>query len=447
MKPMDLNTLLYIVGAISLLFGLLMLLYYRVMPNIKGPLSWALGSLSVVVGTVLFAAYPIVPGYFAFVIGGSITIASIAFYLSGIQLFRYEKYNHYTFYVIIITQFVSSNFFYLVYPNPQLRMSSFSLISVVASVIVIVELIKPAKSEYRLAYILISVVFGISALTSLNRALAIFILRPEEAHVPISANLVFYFMGSITQALLMFAFLLLISLKIAERLEQKVQAQRKFYSIIAHDLSGPVGMMNVMLNMVSRDGDIDEVRKNKIYGEVENLSGSTYHLLQNLLYWSRNQLEDLSPVIKKFDLDNLIQHNIDLMSQLAKTKNLEIEYSPNPDLICNADVRMIDTVIRNLISNAIKFSHSNNKIDLECGFNGPFIVLRVTDYGVGMNEQTQKNLYLFNGNNTNLGTRGERGSGLGLSLCKEFIEGNGGSIQIFSKEDEGTEVTVTIPSA
>lgn len=135
------------------------------------------------------------------------------------------------------------------------------------------------------------------------------------------------------------------------------------------------------------------------------------------------------------------------MSQLAKTKNLEILYDSNPDLIAKADVRMIDTVIRNLISNAIKFSHTSNKIEIDCQFNGSFIVLRVTDHGIGMTEEVQKHLYFFYGNNSGTGTRGERGSGLGLSLCKEFIEENGGSIQIFSKENDGTEVTITIPSA
>lgn len=447
MKPLDLNTLLYVIGAISLLFGFLMLLYYKLTPTIKGPLQWALGSFSVVAGSFLFAAYPGVSGYLAFVVGGTITVTSISYYLAGIQLFRKKKINKVIFFGLIGLQFILSNVFYLIIPNPQWRMATFSLICVAGSLLVIFELLRPAKQEYRLAYILVSVVFGISAFTSLYRAIAILILRPEEAHVPISANLLFYFMGSITQALLMFSFLLLISLKIAERLEQKVQAQRKFYSIIAHDLSGPVGMMNAMLNMINRDDDMDEPRKTKIYGEVENLSSSTYHLLQNLLYWSRNQLEDLRPNIKKFDLDNLIHNNIELMSQLAKTKNLEISYNSNPDLIAKADVRMIDTVIRNLISNAIKFSHTSNKIEIDCQFNGSFIVLRVTDHGIGMTEEVQKHLYFFNGNNPGTGTRGERGSGLGLSLCKEFIEENGGSIQIFSKENDGTEVTITIPSA
>lgn len=447
MKQLDLNTLLYIVGAISLLFGLLMLLYYKLMPSINGPLHWALGSFLVVTGTFLFAGYPFVSGYLAFVVGGMVTVASISCYLAGIQLFREKKINKVVFYGLIGLQFILSNIFYLVIPNPQLRMATFSLICVAGSLIVIFELLRPAKKEYRLAYILVSVVFGISAATSLFRALAILILRPEEAHIPISANLVFYFMASISQALLMFSFLLLISIKIAERLEQRVQAQRRFYSIIAHDLSGPVGMMNAMLNMINRDDDMDEQRKTKIYGEVENLSSSTYHLLQNLLHWSRNQLEDLRPNIKKFDLDNVIQNNIELMIQLAKTKNLEIVYASNPDLICLADVRMIDTVIRNLISNAIKFSHVNDKIKIDCQFNGAFVILRVTDHGAGMSEEVQKHLYHFNGGNPGIGTRGERGSGLGLILCKEFIEGNGGSIQIFSKENDGTEVTITIPSA
>lgn len=445
MKPLDLNTLLAIVGAISLLFCLLMLLYYRLTPTIKGPLHWALGSFSVVIGAFLFAGYPYISGYLAFVVGGTVTVTSIAYYLAGIQLFRNKEINYIYFYGLIGAEFLASNIFYLVIPNPQLRMSTFSLICVAGSLNVIFELLKPAKKEYRLAYILVSVVFGISATTSLFRALAILILHPEEAHIPISANLIFYFMASVTQALLMFSFLLLISIKIAERLEQKVQDQRKFYSIISHDLSGPMGMVNVMLNMVNHDDEVDSKEKKQIALEAEKLSASTYNLLQNLLVWSKNQLEDLRPKALSFDLDKVIRENIEFMQQIAITKNISIAYKHNPELKCFGDFRMIETVVRNLISNAVKFTNSGGCIRILCENAEKFVRLVVTDSGIGMSEEVQKRLFSVKERTSSTGTSGEKGSGLGLMICKEFVELNNGTLQIKSTVNKGTEVMVTLP--
>lgn len=445
MNPLDLNTLLYVIGAISLLFGFLMLLYHKLTPTIKGPLQWALGSFSVVIGSFLFAGYPAVPGYLAFVVGGTATVLSIAYYLAGIQLFRGKKINCIYFYGLIGTEFVTSNIFYLVFPNPQLRMSTFSMICVAGSLIVISELLQPARKEYRLAYILVSIVFGISATTSLDRAVSVLILRPEEAHVPISANLIFYFMASVTQALLLFSFLLLISIKIAESIEQKVQDQRKFYSIISHDLSGPIGMVNVMLNMVNHDDEVDQQEKKQIVLEAEKLSASTYHLLQNLLVWSKNQLEDLRPKVQSFDLDKVIRDNIEFMRQIATMKSISIIYEQNPELLCKADSRMVETVIRNLISNALKFTEAGGTVQIKGENDGKLVRVTVSDNGTGMSEDIQSKLFLAKERKSLPGTSGEKGTGLGLAICKEFIDANNGSISVKSKKDEGTEVTVFLP--
>lgn len=445
MKPLDLNTLLYVVGAISLLFAILMLHFYRLTPSIKGPLHWALGSFSAVAGSLLLVSASNISGYIAYVIGGVFTVLAISYYLAGIQVYKNQRINYPFFFGLVIAEFVLSSFFYLIVPNPQLRMASFSVVCMVGSLFVAREFMKPVPKTYHLAFILCSAVFLVSALTSLYRIISIFLLRPVEPTIPLLANLLFYFMASITQALLMFSFLLLISLKIAERLELKVQDQQKFYSIIAHDLSGPVGMINVMLNMVNQDHEMEKDKKAQIYGEVENLSNSTYHLLQNLLFWSRSRLETLKPNIGKFDLNKVILHNIDFSLQMAETKGISINYTPNSQLSCQADVRMIDTVLRNLISNAIKFSHQGGTIAIDCEKLESHVQIKIADKGIGMSEEVHKKLFISRENNSVTGTDGERGSGLGLMICKEFIEGNRGSLQIKSQVNEGTEVLVSLP--
>jgi len=446
MRPLDLNTLLYVIGAISLLFSLLMFLFYKKIPTVKGPLQWAYGSFSAVFGSLLFGLYPAVPGYIAFVAAGTFTTITIAYYLAGIRVYKGLPINFQVLYGLVFLQFFLGNLFYVVFPMPNVRMVAFSSVCVIGLLLIIWELAQPVAKPYRLAFILCSIVFGISALTSLYRIIYIVLFLPGLAHSPTNANLIFYFMTNVTQALLMGSFLLLISIKISERLEMKVEAQRKFFSIIAHDLTGPVGTVTQMLELANNDKNIPEEQRNSIYYEVERLSESTYHLLQNLLLWSKNQLENMEPVIRKFDLNRIILENIELLQHISANKDIRIIYEPKLGLYCHADSRMIDTVIRNLISNAVKFTKTGGEIKIACDNAGMNLLVKISDNGVGMSKDVQNNLFKFNGSVTNTGTGGEKGTGLGLYLCKEFVEENNGSLIVRSHENIGTEVIVSLPS-
>ncbi len=447
MRPLDLNSLLYVIGGISFLFTLLMLLFHNLTPTIEGPLHWAMGSLSAVFGSLLLAFYPLVPGYISFVFGGVFTVMALSFYLAGIHAYKNVKSNKIWTYGIVVAQFILGTLFYSILDLPNYRMISFSMVCTIGSLLIVIELLKPVQKKFRVAFLLCSLVFGTSAMTSIFRIIYIILYLPGEALVPTPANQLFYFMANVTQALLLFSFLLLISLKIAERLEMKVQAQRKFFSVIAHDLSGPVCTVSQMLEFANNDDDLDEVRRRYIYREVEKLSDSTYHLLQNLLLWSRNQLEDLAPVIRKFDLNKVLVENIDFLRQIAVTKGITIQYEPTTDLICMGDSRMIDTVVRNLISNAVKFTNSGGKITITCQPDKENLILEIVDTGIGMSSERLNSVFHFNETNPKTGTSGEKGTGLGLYICKEFVEGNQGTIQISSEQNVGTEVTITLPRA
>ncbi len=444
MKPLDLYTLLYVIGAISLLFALVMFLFHKSLPTIKGPLLWSYGSLSAVISVLLFAAYPVVSGYIAYVVGGTFTVMAVSFYLAGTRVYKELQVNYLILYGLVFLQLFFGTLFYSVFPMPNVRMITFSSINLVGLILIIREFVQPAPKAYRLAFILCSIVFGISALTSLFRIFSVINLLPGKPHAPTLANLLFYFMSNVTQALLMFSFLLLISVKISERLKLKVEAHHKFFSIIAHDLSGPVGLISVMLNLVNTDNEFSEQQKSSTLQETEELSKSTHQLLQNLLYWSRNQLDNLRPAIQEFDLNNVILENLVLLQQISKTKDIEIDYQPNQQLNCMGDLRMIETVVRNLISNSIKFTNSGGRIIISVERTGTNLILKIADNGVGMSKKTQENLFQFSEITSKVGTHGEHGTGLGLLLCKEFVEANNGTLIVNSQEGIGTELIITL---
>lgn len=447
MKPLDLYSLLYVIGGISFLFALLMLLFNKLTPTIKGTWHWAMGSFSAVLGPLLLAFYPFVSGYISYVVGGVFTVMALSFYLSGIHAYKNVPSNKISTFGLVVAQFIFGTLFYSIWDLPNIRMISFSVICTVGSVLIVIELLKPIQKNYRVAFLLCSIVFGISALTSIFRIIYIILYLPGEALIPTPANQLFYFMANLTQALLLFSFLLLISLKIAERLEIKVQTQRKFFSVIAHDISAPVGTITQMLELANNDRDLEPERKMQIYGEVERLGESTYHLLQNLLLWARSQLDELSPNIQKFDLNSTIVENIEFLRKISGSKKISINYEPKSGLFCQADSRMIDTVIRNLISNAIKFTQSGGTIDISCMVVESELQVRISDNGVGMSKELQKKLFVYNESLPNPGTMGEKGTGLGLMLCKEFVEGNKGSIRVQSEVNMGTTVTIFLPKA
>jgi len=446
MKAFDPETLLYIVGVMSFLFAWLMLLFHKLTPTIKGPFYWSLAAFSTVIGSILNTLGLVIGDYVSGTIGGTFIVLSGAFYLAGIQAYRDQKIDFRIFYGLIIAQLFFTNLFQFVFPLNYMRMISFSFFFMVASLLIIREFLKPAQKPYQIVYFVCAFVFGIMVMTSMFRIIDI-ILNVLDRSNPVSSDTLFYFLANIAQTLLMFSLLLLISVKIADRLEMKVQFQRKFFSIIAHDLNGPVGMMNSMLNLANKGKLMDSLEQHQMYVKVEQLNNSTFHLLNNLLHWSRSQMEDLKPMARNFDLTKIIQKNINLLRQIADSKAITIAFDAIPEIYCRADVQMTETVIRNLISNAIKFSYSGGIIRISCENSGMFRIFRIADSGTGMNEQVKKNLFKFKENNSVRGTSGEKGTGLGLVLCKEFVELNKGSIDINSNPDEGTEVVVCLPAA
>lgn len=447
MKPLDLYTVVSIIAAISLIFGILMWIFGKINPTIKGPMQWSLGSFSAVISSLLFVGLPQVGGYLSLVVSGAFVLLSIGLYWAGIREFKELRVNYKIVAGLVLLQLFFGSLFYLVFAMPNTRMVFYSAVTIIGYCLAIRELIRPADKPYRLAFHLCLIVFIISVLTSIFRIYTILTTLPSIAHSPSPANMLVYFFINIAMTMLLFSFMLLVSIKVSEQFKMKVENQHKFFSIIAHDLNGPVGMINEMLNLANNDNELPKDQKEMFLQEAGKLSNSTYQLLQNLLFWSRSQLEKLIPNIQKFDLNKLILENIEFLQQISKTKDISIEYEQATHLQCFGDMRMIDTVIRNLISNSIKYTHWGGKITISAEISEKHVVLKVKDNGVGMSADTQKNLFKFKEMNSKTGTDGESGTGLGLVICKEFVEGSKGTMTINSKENVGTEVLVKLQLA
>ncbi|WP_313783186.1 tetratricopeptide repeat-containing sensor histidine kinase [Flagellimonas profundi] len=220
----------------------------------------------------------------------------------------------------------------------------------------------------------------------------------------------------------------------------------KLFSIIGHDLRGPIGGLQGILKMFT-DGEITTKELvsfiPKLKTDVENISFT----LNNLLSWGINQLNGVVTKPKRVSLSQLVVNNIQLLSEIAKSKSIKIinQLPENPRIW--ADNNQIDIVIRNLLSNAIKFTPDNGLITIDAKEKDNMWQISVRDTGIGMAPEMQKSIFKDSSNVTTYGTNNEKGTGLGLSLCKEMVHKNKGKIWVESVPRKGTTFFFTVPKA
>jgi PAS domain S-box-containing protein len=237
-------------------------------------------------------------------------------------------------------------------------------------------------------------------------------------------------------------------LAINAELERLNRTKDKLFSIIAHDLKNPFNAIIGFSKLMKEDfHDMDNEQKMNVL-ELINISSQTaYNLLENLLQWARTQTNKVKFSPEDFDLAEIANAVIDLHCATADRKGVKLRNKIKPDTFVHADRNMIDTVLRNLISNAIKFSHPDGKIVIAVNKSSDGVEVEVADDGIGMSKESLGKLFRIDTYYSTSGTGGESGTGLGLIICKEFVERNNGRIKAISKEGTGTTLSFTLNPA
>ncbi|MDE5416484.1 membrane-associated sensor domain-containing protein [Labilibaculum sp. DW002] len=220
----------------------------------------------------------------------------------------------------------------------------------------------------------------------------------------------------------------------------------KFLKIISHDLRTPFNSIIGFSELLNTDYDLfeDLERKNCIQ-EINTSSHFAYRLLDNLLTWARTQTDEIRINKENLNLKELVETSISTYLLNADSKNISVLNKVQADLIISIDENTALTFIRNIVNNAIKFTHKGGSITIDSQLTENSIRLIITDTGVGMTAEVIDNLFKIDKGISTEGTNNEIGTGLGLILCKEFIERNGGSILVKSEVNKGSEFIVSIP--
>lgn len=271
-------------------------------------------------------------------------------------------------------------------------------------------------------------------------------------------RLLIYLVGSAVAIMAILGFFVIRNARRTRKLnlqisEQAVQltnlnaTKDKLFSIIAHDLRGPITSFENVQSVVSaylEKGDTEKVKE--LIEQVGKSTSNLKLLLENLLNWSLRQQDAIMLDIKPIPLKSVVDEVVEFYSETAHLKEIEFRVDLSEEKVM-ADYDTLSTVIRNLLSNAIKFSPAGSRIQIGQKKDDHFLKISVTDIGVGMSEDQQSKLFKVDKSKVRKGTAKETGSGLGLVLVKEFVEMNGGTVEVDSKPGDGSTFSVRLPLA
>jgi len=231
-----------------------------------------------------------------------------------------------------------------------------------------------------------------------------------------------------------------------EELKELNSTKDKFFSIIGHDLKGPLNSLTAFSNLIlNHAGSLTEEEMKKIAKDLNKSLKTLYELLENLLTWARSQTNKINLTPEKLDMQKHIEENISLLSKTATNKEIHIEFVTLDKITAWADKNTVNTVIRNLLSNALKFTPRNGSITIFADAYKDALEIGIRDTGVGMTPEQIQKVFDISTKHSTPGTEKEKGTGLGLILCKEFVEKNGGKLHIESVVGKGSTFRFTLP--
>jgi PAS domain S-box-containing protein len=233
-----------------------------------------------------------------------------------------------------------------------------------------------------------------------------------------------------------------------EKLREINTAKDKLFSIIGHDLKNPFqAIMNLTQILKDEFPELEDEEKLQFIDMIDSASKDAFKLLENLLTWSRSQTGRIEYNPEQLQLKQMIMNVLRLLLAQATNKNISLAADISPVIIVSADKNMLDTILRNLTSNAIKFTNAGGIVHICAEETEGFIKISVSDNGIGLSPSDIDKLFKIGVKNIEIGRSTEKGTGLGLILCKEFVEKHGGQIWVDSQQDKGSTFHFTMPKA
>jgi two-component system, sensor histidine kinase and response regulator len=443
----DIETFNLIITGLSILQSLFLLIYHIFMPYIKGPEHWFWGYLISGIGFLLLSFNGIIDDFFCISVAQTLFLIGQVFGIMGLWSYKNKKFNWYIILILPLSGFIISTIFSVFYVNHEIRTILITLLYICYGIININELKTPDSKVYKNTFSFLSIVFILYTLAMFIRIGLVAYTHLVNIMTPNIISILVFVVTMILQFGVFFGFLMLINTRISDNLTQNINAKNKFFSIIAHDLKGPISSISDALKLLTEyKENINLEEMNDLILEMKEQSTNTYNLLENLLDWARNESGTIKINKQKINLKSIVDNTLNILSYQAKQKKIAVINDVHIDTTIFADLSSISTILRNLLSNSLKFTNDNGKIIISDKTENDLVEISISDNGIGISKERIKKLLTFGENETTFGTKGEKGTGLGLILCNELIKKNDGSFAIDSIENEGTTFKITLQS-
>ncbi|MBK7885287.1 MAG: HAMP domain-containing histidine kinase [Chitinophagaceae bacterium] len=446
---MDIKTILICLVIISLFLGFFTYAVRKTQLTFPGINYWIISHFLIAGGYLLLSMGNKIPDFFSIALPRTLFVWAGIIRVFGVQRFFKKKITtpHKIIALITVVLF-ELLIIYFTYFQIQLHVPTVVVGIFLSGIVIVIgiQILKNKIKDNEFTYIFTAIIFFMFAAILLGRVIG-WILFPAIRNVFASTflnNLQFLssMVIDITWAIMFFV---LYNQKLTLQLKSLNSQKDKFFSILAHDLRNPfnniLGYSLLLLNNL-RNYDLNKIEDHiKV---VYKMSKQTYNLLEEILMWAKSQSGSISYKPEELNFSELCQGIIESLKLSAIAKNITINYAEN-NINVSADENMLKTILRNLISNAIKFTHPDGIINISAKSDETNGIITISDNGVGIDKNNFQKLWEITTHYSTTGTASEKGTGFGLILCKEFVEKNGGRIWVESVLGKGSDFTFTIP--
>ncbi len=421
--------------------------------SFRGAWLWVVGQGLMAAGALLICFRSSVPLWVSVVGGNGSYVAACLVFAHAVWVFRFQRPFPFLIYLAVPVMLVG---FFLVAGQPfAVRTLVSSLLVSGGAFFVGALLLWRLESQYRVANSTTALPFLAVGVVSLLRFfLNIFETAPQDFEHQTAFNVLYLLGANFVSPVTLLGYFMMTGIRFEQTLRRKdaeietrnrqlldsARAKDLFFSLVAHDLRGPIGgaarfarkhLLGKMTGLEAK------------HVEVETLTSSlekTQEFLEKLLWWSKSQLRDWVPALRPIDLGAAFAQAVNLVRSAAEPKEISFEVEPGPWPEPIADPESVQLILVNLLTNAVKFSFPGRTVRLSASQEGEVCRVSVADQGVGMDPSTVERLFRIEDKLTTQGTSGERGSGIGLILTKSLAERNLGAITLESRPGEGTTV-------
>lgn len=448
MPTHDIKPIVVFVAILSSLLGTLLLRLWKYSNYYHGINFWAIGCFCSSASLILASVYPFPGEYINLMLFNLIFISGQCSILAGIWKFKEKKVNYYFVVILPLVSLVQVTYFTIIYPAPGVRVAVNSLLYASYGIYAFIELLRPPEKSLTFAFRINSLLYLIYVFVMIIRSVRSYSSEYINFLAFTPLNVLFFVLMSGLQLVLAYGFIIIVNTRLAEDLRKQLMVRDKMFSIIGHDLKSSVNVVSGFSELLHKSIDSEEIEKSKRFaGYVRQASIQMSGILSNLLGWAASQSKVDIFMPEELDIRSLIEEEVGLINSIAANKQIIIDYREVTSMNMMADRNMLKTIIRNLIINAIKYTNTGGKISVSGKQITDNFEISVSDSGIGIEPENIPKLFNIHDRITTKGTAQENGSGLGLLLCKEFVERHNGKIWVESIVEQGSTFKFTIPVA